>query len=102
LAVLADDNDVGGVMPKRLALVILTAARQVTDRLQPVQRAVPEVLQVQDRVVGEQVTQPIPVTIVCHVPVQSDHVVDRQPVLGGDIQHRSPSSVGGELPVSSV
>src|SRR5580698_4534765 len=77
-------------MPQRLALVILAAARQIPKRLQSVQRAVPEVLQVQNHVVGVQLTEPIPVTIVGHVPVQSDHVMDREPILSSNVQHPEP------------
>lgn len=63
-------------MPQRLSLVILAGPAQVRDGPQPVQRPVAELLQVQDRVVGEQVTEPVPVTIVGHVPVQGDDVVE--------------------------
>src|SRR5580692_380667 len=85
-------------MTRGLSLVILASARQVPQRRQSVQRPVTKVFQVQDRVLGEHVTEPVPLPVVGYVPVQGDHVMDREPVLGGDVQHSVLSPVGGGLP----
>ena len=92
-AVLTDDHDIGDVMPQRLGGVIPASAHQILHGLQSMQRAVPVVRHVENDIVGEHLTEPIPIAIVRHMPVQGDHFMNHGPVFGGDVQHLATSAL---------